>query len=141
MDKVQGTCASARPLNCGVMRTSRAFLFVCAGLVQACSSQPVTPMAACYEGAFPETIAPGVLRGALVKATAWSNKTYGDDCLVCAELYHDDGDRFTIHITSPANLLLDTSAEMTFDKRSGDVLGAGIYHSCHLRVVRKEESH
>jgi hypothetical protein len=81
-----------------------------------------------------------VLDKSLVKAQIWSDKIYGDDCYVCAEVYAVEKDSFTLHITSPVDdMLINTSATIEFDMQ-GRVVEKMQYHSCHARTKKTERN-
>jgi hypothetical protein len=103
-----------------------------------CSSVAPQPMAQCYEGRFPPEIQTSILETALVRATEWSDREYGEDCVVCADFLRQDSKTFTLHITSPhfPDMLINTSAELTVTKTDARVVEAGKYHSCYVRRVK-----
>lgn len=81
----------------------------------------------------PQNISEQVLRSALIKAQHWSNVTYGKSCVTCAEIYSVDAESFTLHITSPGDLLINTSATIELEKNTAKIINKSIYHSCHIR--------
>tara|TARA_R100001039_G_C1840804_1_gene101925 strand:- start:918 stop:1358 length:441 start_codon:yes stop_codon:yes gene_type:complete len=82
-----------------------------------------------------------VLEKALKKAQTWSNIIYGKDCVVCAELLPDPSkSRFELHITSPGDLLFNTSATMEFRKSDGKVIDKSIYHSCKVHYKSENDA-
>jgi hypothetical protein len=103
-----------------------------------CARVPPQPMAQCYEGRFPPQIQASVLQTALVRATEWSDREYGDDCVVCADFLRQDDKTFTLHITSPdfPDMFINTSAELTVTKADATVVESGKYHSCYVRRVK-----
>jgi hypothetical protein len=85
-------------------------------------------------------ISPEVLARALSAATSWSERTYGADCLVCAQIYAIQPDRFSVHITSPIpeeETPINTSATLTFSRSDARLLQEAKSHSCHARLVKK----
>lgn len=74
-----------------------------------------------------------VLNSALIKSKRWANTIYGKSCVTCAEIYSVDEENFTLHITSPGDLLINTSATIEFENKTAKVLNKSIYHSCHVR--------
>ena len=74
-----------------------------------------------------------VLNSALIKANNWANSTYGKSCVTCAEIYSVEKESFTLHITSPGDLLINTSATIEFENKTAKVLNKSVYHSCHVR--------
>jgi hypothetical protein len=105
-------------------------------LFAACATQhrPPKAMALCDLDASLEGISPKLLGHALVEAQRYSNKTYGPDCYVCGQIYSQDAYSFMIHITSPVDLPLNTSAAITVRKSDGAVLSRGKWHSCYVRI-------
>jgi hypothetical protein len=91
------------------------------------------PMDLCDSGSAPNDIEPKLLAAALVKAQTYSNEAYGPDCLVCAAIFADEPTEFILHITSPIETLINTSATITVRKSDGAVVGRAKYHSCHAR--------
>jgi hypothetical protein len=95
------------------------------------------PMETCATGAKPAGVDAAALSAALVEAQRYSNKVYGPDCFVCAEVFDDTKD-YMLHITSPLeDMLINTSAAITVRKSDGAVIDRGIWHSCHARVTAK----
>lgn len=99
-------------------------------------------MAQCSEGRFPPDIQAGVLERALVRAMEWSNREYGEDCVVCADFLRQDVETFTIHITSPdfPDMLINTSAEITATKTDATLVDAKKFHSCYVKRVKSGAS-
>jgi hypothetical protein len=77
-----------------------------------------------------------VLDIALKEAAIFAKKAYGTRCVTCAQVYGLDGDTFSLHITSPGDLLINTSATMTFRKATAVVLDSAIGHSCHVHYTK-----
>jgi hypothetical protein len=102
-----------------------------------CASQPkvaARQMQTCVEGAMPAGIEQPAFSAALQKAQRYSDKVYGEDCFVCAEVF-DDVDEYMLHITSPIeDMLINTSAAITVRKSDGAVINRSIWHSCHARL-------
>lgn len=73
-----------------------------------------------------------ILKKALIKAQRWASSVYGKSCVTCAEIYSVESETFTLHITSPGDLLINTSATMEFDNRTAKIINKSIYHSCHV---------
>ena len=90
-------------------------------------------MELCNPDSVPPDIKPALLTAALVAAQAYSNEAYGSDCFVCAQVLGDEAGEFTLHITSPLDLLLNTSATITVRKSDAAVIERAKYHSCHAR--------
>jgi hypothetical protein len=82
-------------------------------------------------------IPPPVLGRALSGAQAYSDRVYGNDCVVCAEVFAETPTTFKLHITSPSfpDMLLNTSAEVTVNSSDGSVLSSGRYHSCYVHRI------
>ncbi len=78
-----------------------------------------------------------LLTHALVEAQRYSDEFYGPDCYVCAELLPAEPRNLSLHITSPFDLLLNTSAVITVRRSDGKVLRKGAYHSCHARTTSR----
>src|SRR5262249_42462161 len=96
------------------------------------------PMALCDpDTASRENIAPNVLSKARAEAQAFSNKIYGADCFVCAEIYGSDPDTFRLHITSPVDAIINTSAGVTVRKSDGKIVERQQWHSCHARIIHR----
>jgi hypothetical protein len=78
-----------------------------------------------------------LLQKSLAKAGLYAEKTYGKNCLVCAEILEVDKGRIEFHITSPTNqgLILNTSATIAIALPSGKILDNTLYHSCKVRTV------
>jgi hypothetical protein len=95
-------------------------------------------MAQCSEGRFPPEIQAGVLEKGLMRATEWSHREYGDECVVCADFLWQDDKTFTIHITSPEfpDMLINTSATITVTKTDATLVDSGKYHSCYVKRVK-----
>lgn len=87
-----------------------------------------------------ELVSSEVLTKSLIKANSWATKIYGSTCVTCAEIYSVNGKTFMLHITSPAGeeMLINTSATMEFNLKSGKVREKSIYHSCHVHYVKKK---
>jgi hypothetical protein len=101
--------------------------------------QPAKTMQPCHD-TYKKMPDAKVLNKSLVKAQAWSDKIYGDDCYVCAEVYAVEKDSFTLHITSPVDgMLINTSATIEFDMQ-GQVVEKTQYHSCHARIKKTERN-
>jgi hypothetical protein len=109
-----------------------------------CATRPAAPpkatalpskaMKTCVEGAAPARVGLESFSVALQNAQRHSDKVYGEDCFVCAEVY-DDTDTYFLHITSPIeDMLINTSAGITVRKSDGKVMDQNIWHSCHARV-------
>jgi hypothetical protein len=95
-------------------------------------------MALCSETPRSENIDPSLLRTALVEARVYSNKIYGSDCLVCAEVMLSDASAVELHITSPIkDMFINTSATITVRASDGQVTDKAQYHSCHARITSK----
>ena len=77
-----------------------------------------------------------VLSIALKEATIFAKEAYGKRCVTCAQVYGVDGDTFSLHITSPGDLLINTSATMMFHKETAAVLESVIGHSCHVHYTK-----
>lgn len=111
-------------------------------VVTSCASQPkvaARQMETCLEGAMPAGVEPSALSAALQKAQRYSDKVYGEDCFVCAEVF-DDVDSYMLHITSPVeDMLINTSAAITVRKSDGAVINRSIWHSCHARIRPAED--
>jgi hypothetical protein len=105
-------------------------------IVTACAT-PTTPdaMRLC-RGQSASAIDDDVLKKALVKAEQFSINKYGKDCVTCAELYAVKRDTFSIHITSPGDLMINTSASMEFDAATAAVISSGVSHSCYVKYKR-----
>jgi hypothetical protein len=96
------------------------------------------PMELCAVTQETEAIDPAQLRMALIRAQAYSNEFYGEDCFVCAELLSYEEGNIELHITSPVpDMLLNTSAVITVRAADGKVLSKGAYHSCHARYTSR----
>ena len=72
------------------------------------------------------------LNKALIKAQSWANKIYGKSCVTCAEIYNVESKSFTLHVTSPGELLINTSATIEFESATAKVIEKSVYHSCHV---------
>ena len=90
------------------------------------------PMSLCGNQNY-QSINEQVLSSALIKAQNWANTTYGKSCVTCAEIYSVEEESFTLHITSPGELLINTSATIEFENKTAKVLNKSVYHSCHVR--------
>ena len=103
-----------------------------------CASVPAQPMAQCVQGRFPPEIQAGVLERALIRATEWSTRQYGEECVVCADFLWQDDETFTIHITSPSfpDMLINTSAEITVTKTDAALVDSKYFHSCYVKRVK-----
>ena len=79
-----------------------------------------------------------VLVKALNRVSEYAIETYGDDCLVCAEVLDVNTADIEFHITSPGNenAPFNTSATVVVEITSGKVLDKALYHSCKVRVVK-----
>ncbi|HEX6008029.1 MAG TPA: hypothetical protein VFY80_08705 [Burkholderiales bacterium] len=95
-------------------------------------------MAQCIEGRFPPEIQAGVLERALMRATEWSNREYGKECVVCADFLWQDDETFTFHITSPdlPDMLINTSAEITVTKAHATLVDSRKFHSCYVKRAK-----
>ncbi len=84
-------------------------------------------------------VEPKILNKSLVKANSWAVKIYGASCVTCAQVYGIDKDSFTLHITSPGDedMIINTSATMEFNLKTGKVQAKAQYHSCYVRYVKK----
>jgi hypothetical protein len=92
-------------------------------------------METCVRGALPTAVEPAAFTTALARAQAYSDEIYGKGCFVCAEVFADKQTSYTLHITSPIeDMLINTSATITFRKSDGAVVATAKYHSCHARV-------
>jgi hypothetical protein len=106
--------------------------------VAGCASVSAPPMAQCSESRFPPEIQAGVVERALMRATEWSNRVYGEECVVCADFLWQDDETFTIHITSPRvlpDMLINTSAEITVTKTDATLVDSKYFHSCYVKRV------
>jgi len=102
-----------------------------------CVNTPYKPeMSLCNKNDSP-SIKRELLSSALRQAHRWSKLKYGEQCVTCAEIYSVDENRFSLHITSPGELLINTSAVMEFQKSDAKLLDSGIYHSCHVKRIQK----
>src|SRR5690349_8054109 len=103
-----------------------------------CAAEPkfaARQMKTCVEGAMPAGIEFAAFSSALQKAQHYSDKVYGKDCFVCAEVF-DDTDTYMLHVTSPIeDMLINTSAAITVRKYDGAVTDRAIWHSCHARLT------
>ena len=79
-----------------------------------------------------------VLVKTLSKVSEYAIETYGNDCLVCAEILDVNNDSIEFHITSPdnENALINTSATVVIEISGGNVLDKTLYHSCKVSVVK-----
>jgi hypothetical protein len=119
------------PMRVGILALGMAF---CTSCVFSQRDAP-RPMETCVQGALPTDVDPAAFATALARAEVYSEKIYGKDCFVCAELMADRQTSYTLHITSPVeDLLLNTSATVTFRKSDGAVEATAQYHSCYARV-------
>jgi hypothetical protein len=104
-----------------------------------CASGSLTEprrMETCVEGAAPTGVTVEAFAAALMEAQRYSDKKYGSDCFVCAEVF-DRPDEYMLHITSPIeDMLINTSAAVTVRKADGAVTERGIWHSCHARIKK-----
>jgi len=95
-------------------------------------------METCVRGASPTGVETSAFANALSRAQAYSDKIYGKDCFVCAEVFEDEPASYTLHITSPIeDMLINTSATIRVRKSEGAVLQTAKYHSCHARIAPK----
>jgi hypothetical protein len=115
--------------------------FLAAALFVACcecaigTDAPLQPMKTCVVGVVPRGVAAATFSRALLDAQRYSVRIYGADCLVCAEVMADSDSGFTLHITSPIeDMLLNTSATISFRKPDLAVLKTAQYHSCRARI-------
>lgn len=109
----------------------------CTSVLSSCVATPPasTPMELCAETDETRSIDPGQLDVALVRAQAYSNEFYGEDCFVCAEVLGTENGNIALHITSPIpDMLINTSAVITVRAADGKVLKKSAYHSCHARI-------
>jgi hypothetical protein len=124
-----------RLYSLGILRTIGPAILLLVGT--SCATQPEIPahqMQTCVEGAIPAGIELAAFSEALQKAQSYSDKVYGEDCFVCAEVF-DDADTYMLHITSPIeDMLINTSAAITVRKSDGAVTDRSIWHSCHARL-------
>src|SRR5688572_5245601 len=81
-----------------------------------CASHPGAEpreMKTCVEGAMPTAVDVVAFSTALRHAQRYSDKVYGEDCFVCAEVI-DESATYFLHITSPIDdTLVNTSAGIT----------------------------
>ena len=77
-----------------------------------------------------------LLSSALRQSYRWSSYKYGDECITCAEIYDVEKKSFTLHITSPGELLFNTSALLEFRKSDAKLLDSGVYHSCKVKRTK-----
>ena len=86
-----------------------------------------------------ELINSEVLGKSLVKANSWSTKIYGSSCVTCAQIYSINENTFMLHIISPTNedMIINTSATMEFNLKNAKVKNRSIFHSCHVRYIKK----
>lgn len=106
-------------------------LLSCITLVSCASTNQESLMDLCNNHNY-EKVDKQILEKALIKAQRWTNRVYGKSCVTCAEIYSVESKSFTLHITSPGDLLINTSATMEFDKRTAKIINKSIYHSCHV---------
>lgn len=102
-----------------------------------CASLPSTtePMPLCLRSVVTDAIEASQLRSALVKAQAFSNQRYGEDCYVCAELQRFEEGEIELHIRSPLpDSWVGTSATIRVRAADGKILDKTLYHSCSDRV-------
>ena len=93
-------------------------------------------MKTCIEGAVPEAVDAVAFSTALRQAQWYSDKVYGDDCFVCAEVI-DESETYFLHITSPiGETPINTSAGISVRKSDGKVIERSVWHSCHARIKR-----
>jgi hypothetical protein len=105
-------------------------------LIVSCATAPAAVgMRLCY-GTESSSINEEVLKIALIKAEEFALERYGKDCVTCAELYAVGDDTFRVHITSPGDLLINTSATMEFDASTATVINSGVSHSCYVKYKR-----
>ena len=74
----------------------------------------------------------------LQKTQQFSLKIYGNDCVVCAEILETSELELTLHITSPdldEVILFNTSAYISFNKKTGSTIEKGVWHSCKVRFA------
>lgn len=108
------------------------WLALCFTLMSCSIAIQKQPMSLC-ENQNRQSINEQVLNSALIKTQSWANATYGKSCVTCAEIYSVEKESFTLHITSPGDLLINTSATIEFENETAKVLNKSIYHSCHVR--------
>jgi hypothetical protein len=126
------------------MRTLRVIGLIIAALAfSACASQfgaQPREMKTCVEGAAPVGVETRAFSAALRQAQRYSERVYGADCFVCAEVFDEPG-TYMLHITSPiADMLINTSAAITVRKSDGAVVDRAIWHSCHARIRKTARS-
>jgi len=93
-------------------------------------------MKTCVEGAMPAAIDAVAFSAALRQAQQYSDKVYGEDCFVCAEVI-DEPATYFLHITSPIDdTFMNTSAGITVRKSDGKVIERSVWHSCYARIRR-----
>lgn len=80
-----------------------------------------------------ERVSENNLKEALIKTQDWADKIYGESCITCAEIYSVENNSFTLHITSPEDLLINTSATIEFDRMTTAIIEKSIHHSCRMR--------
>lgn len=80
-----------------------------------------------------------ILNKSLIKANLWATQIYGSSCVTCAEIYDVNKDSFTLHITSPRDddMIINTSATMEFNLKTGRVQAKAKYHSCYVHYIKK----
>ena len=61
---------------------------------------------------------------------AYSNEAYGPDWFVCAAIFADEPSKLTLHITSPIDTLINTSATISVRRSDGAVIRHAKYDSC-----------
>jgi hypothetical protein len=104
-----------------------------------CATHPASDsrqMETCVKGAAPANVSAESFSAALRQAQRYSDKKYGSDCFVCAEVF-DRPDEYMLHITSPfEDMLINTSAAITVRKKDGAITQRAIWHSCHARIKK-----
>jgi len=94
------------------------------------------PMQPCGELNYPTPVGAKSLDAALRRATKWAQQNYGEDCVVCAEPFGEDERTFGVHVTSPdldGEMVMNTSALLTFRQSNGHLIRAAKYHSCFVK--------
>ena len=109
-------------------------------VVSACASEPIVPVELCYESDRFAELDETLLGAGLSQSGRWSAKHYGRDCYVCAEPYSIDENTFSFHLTSPFDdIMVDTSAVLTFSRTDASIVREAKYHSCHVWVSKDGE--
>ena len=105
--------------------------------LSACAPKPIVPVELCFESESFSGLDDKVLATALRRSGRWSASHYGKDCYVCAEPSSIDEDTFSLHLTSPIDdILIDTSALLTFRRDDATLVDEAVFHSCHVRVKK-----